>query len=102
MRVLASVLMLALLAGNPVLTAMAAPISEICYSAEQTYQSATPPDALTRYQCPVAGNLTLAELAQRNYRIVRLTPTSASGGLSVRAQLVVQIELRIHKNGFEQ
>ena len=93
--------MLALLAGNPIPTASAAPISEICYSAEQTFQSAIPPDALTRYQCPVAGNLTFAELAQRNYRIVSLKPITAAGGLSVREQLVVQIELTIHKNGFE-
>lgn len=70
-------------------------------SAEQTFQSATPPDALTSYQCPVAGNLTLAELAQRKYRIVSLTPTTVAGGLSVREQLVVQIERRIYKSGFE-
>lgn len=93
--------MLALLAGNPVPTAMAAPISEICYSAEQSFQAAIPPDALTRYQCPVAGNLTLAELAQRNYRIVSLRPMTSAGGQSNREQLVVHIELTSHKNGFE-
>jgi hypothetical protein len=94
-------LLAALLADLPNGDAIAAPLAEICYSPEQAFQSATPPDATTRYQCPLAGLLTLQELAQRGYRIVRLVPVSAGGGLMVRQQLTLQQGTMILADGFE-
>lgn len=90
-----------LLVSGAMLAHAAGPLAEICYSPELSALASVPPGNGTRFECSLAGSRTLAELAQLGYRIVRLTPTTGVAPSTIRSQLVVQLQLRIHASGFE-
>jgi hypothetical protein len=80
--------------------AQALPSNEICYSAEFTVAASQPTNA-TVFSCPIAGDGTLPQLAERGFRVVKLSPLAVDGGLRIRHQLVVKRTVRVFDSGFE-
>lgn len=69
--------------------------AEVCYDGGQ----AAPPDNSRVFNCPTLGALTLPQIGQLGWRIVKLRPV-VDGSVS-RNQLLVRFDERIFRAGFE-
>lgn len=72
--------------------------AEVCYDAERPFNS-QPPDNNRPFTCPTLGELTVPQIAQAGWRIVKLGPVVSGNG--TRNQLLIRQDGRIFRNGFE-
>ena len=78
-----------LLSGLLLLPPALAGEADICYSANIALGSYAPPTNATIFECPVAGNKTLPQLAADGWKVVQLMPVVTSGSTQAN-QLVIQ------------
>lgn len=81
--------LLILLPGLLLLSPALAGEAEICYSANVALGSYAPPSNATVFECPIAGNKTLPQLAVDGWKVVQLVPIVTSGSTQAN-QLVIQ------------
>lgn len=91
------------IAAAALVLASGASRAELCYGPAHALSGAPPPDASTVFQCPVAGGGTLAELAARGWRVVKLVSVQVSAGPAPQAaeRLLLQRYDRVFRSGFE-
>ena len=91
------------IAAAALVLASGASQAELCYSPAHASTGAPPPSASTVFQCPAAGNGTVAELAARGWRVVRLVSVQVSTGPVAQAaeRLLLQRYDRVFRSGFE-
>lgn len=78
--------------------------AEICYSDPHDVSAAVKPTSATPFNCPVAGRLTLPQLAALGYVVVKLNPqvVGQQGPTYQSAeQLVIELPTRVFSHGFE-